>query len=749
MKNTFIARLAQLIIIAALSATFIPPTARAQSIASWGANTFGQLGDATNSNRSTPVSVASITNATTIGTALRSSYAIKSDGTAWGWGYNTFGLLGDNSTTHRLVPVQVGTFSNVVGITGGWYHTVMLRSDGTVWSCGYNGLGQLGDGTTSDKNTPVQVSNLSSIKMVGAGQYFSLALKSDGTVWGWGDNASGQLGNGTNNSSNTPVQVSNLSSVTAIGTGLGIHAVALKRDGTVWAWGSGASGQLGNGANSNSNVPVQVSNLTSVTAVAVGYQFTLALKSDGTVWAWGNNNDGQLGNGTNNNSNIPVQVASLTNVIAISGGVFHGMAIKSDGTVWAWGYNGNNQLGDGTNNSSNVPVQVSGLTGMRRVAASLQHSLAMQGGADLKIESMTLTKAFGMAGDTATLTVTIANVGSTIANNFNLDVWFHRLAVPACGDTGSVTETIASLASGATLQFSYELTFPNDVGGYYARALVDSTCAVTENSESNNSMKVNYRTTLPNLQIQSVSVSPAEGAPGTLGTMTVVIQNLGQVDANSAFKLGLWYDRAGVAACGDPASVTINIPSLAAGASLTHEQTFTFGNTVGKRRALAYVDSDCDIDETNESYKQQVAANYNVLLPDLVIQSIELSPTSGEPGTTASLTVTIQNRGSVASGPFQLDTWYALATSPNCGDSGNQDEVINSLAAGATVSFTYEFEFPNGFRNYRVRVFVDSQCAVPESNENNNRGYKDYTVTRPPAPASIPPIPNSGTPTSP
>jgi hypothetical protein len=156
-----------------------------------------------------------------------------------------------------------------------------------------------------------------------------------------------------------------------------VHSLALKDDGTVWAWGYNGYGQLGNGTNTDSNVPVQVSGLTGITAIAWGGSHSLALKNDGTVWAWGYNGYGQLGNGTNTDSNLPVQVSSLTGITVIAGGSRHSLALKNDGTVWAWGYNGYGQLGNGTNTDSNVPVQVSGLTGITAIAGGGYHSLAI------------------------------------------------------------------------------------------------------------------------------------------------------------------------------------------------------------------------------------------------------------------------------------------------------------------------------------------------------------------------------------
>jgi hypothetical protein len=179
----------------------------------------------------------------------------------------------------------------------------------------------------------VQVSVLSGVTAIAAGQYQSLALESDGTVWDWGDNSYGELGNGTTTGSNTPVQVSWLHGVTAIAAGSG-HSLALTSNGTVygtvWSWGLNTSGQLGNGTYYNSRIPVQVSGLSGVTAIAAGEYHSLALNSDGTVSAWGYNVDGELGNNNSNiyYSDVPVQVSGLSGATAIAAGLIHSLALK-------------------------------------------------------------------------------------------------------------------------------------------------------------------------------------------------------------------------------------------------------------------------------------------------------------------------------------------------------------------------------------------------------------------------------------
>ncbi|MDR0791389.1 MAG: hypothetical protein LBE47_02495 [Methanomassiliicoccaceae archaeon] len=218
--------------------------------------------------------------------------------------------------------------------------------------------------------------------MVAAGSFHSLALKYDGTVWAWGDNSSAQLGDGTHTDRSTPVRVSGLTNVIAITAGAS-HSLALKSDGTVWAWGSNGNGRLGDGTTTERRTPVQVSGLTDVTAIAAGNIHSLALKSDGTVWAWGSNTLGRLGDGTTTERRTPVQVSGLTDVKAIAAGGNHSLALKGDSTVWSWGHNGHSQLGDNSSTDSSIPVQVRGLnnsgflTDVEAIAAGEYHSLAL------------------------------------------------------------------------------------------------------------------------------------------------------------------------------------------------------------------------------------------------------------------------------------------------------------------------------------------------------------------------------------
>jgi alpha-tubulin suppressor-like RCC1 family protein len=212
---------------------------------------------------------------------------------------------------------------------------------------------------------------------VATGQGQVIALRSDGTVWAWGENGSGQLGDGTTTDRNAPVAVTGLTGVVAIAAG-GAHSAAVKSDGTVWTWGENGSGQLGDGTVTTRLTPVQVTGVTGVVALAAGTNHMLALKSDGTVWTWGGNASGQLGDGTTGSRPVAAAVSGLTNVKALAAGPDHSLAVKTDGTVWAWGKNEAGQTGDGTTANRVTPSQVPGFTGVIEVAAGASHSVALK-----------------------------------------------------------------------------------------------------------------------------------------------------------------------------------------------------------------------------------------------------------------------------------------------------------------------------------------------------------------------------------
>ncbi len=402
--------------VAALVVLVCCAVARGADPYAWGNNSFGQLGDGSDTNQHLPVAVdrsgvLSGKVVTRIVAGGAHTMALTSEGKIYGWGYNGAGQLGDGTTINRSTPVAVDMRRELLGkfvtsISAGLFHTVALTSDGNVYAWGYNIYGQLGDGTTTSRTRPVAVDTTGAlfgkfVIAIAAAESHTAALTRDGLIYAWGRNNEGELGDGTTISRTTPVAVdmSGVLSgkiVTAIAVG-DEHTVALTSEGKIYTWGRNTYGQLGDGTVFNRTRPVAVdtSGVLSgkiVTAIAAGGDHTVASVSAGDVFAWGNNSYGQLGNGTITNNSMPVAVflggvlAGKTVTMIAAGGV-HTMAITSEGRAYAWGNNGYGELGDGstTNRTTPVAVNLIGALSSRivtAVAAGYYHTVGLLGPAN-------------------------------------------------------------------------------------------------------------------------------------------------------------------------------------------------------------------------------------------------------------------------------------------------------------------------------------------------------------------------------
>ncbi len=337
------------------------PSIPVGTVWAWGSLGASGLGDGTQKNSKIPVQVKSLNEVVEISTSGYHAVALKKDGTVWAWGLNSMGQVGDGTTANKYEPVKVSGLADVVSVAAGGDWSIAAKSDGSVWVWGSNALKKINpDAPKGIVTTPVKLS-LTGVKFVRASESMSFAVKNDGSVWQWGE--------GFQFFSVVP-GLTGVKDITP-------NYHALKTDGTVVTFST----------NINSVTPVY--SLSDVVFISGGKSHALAVKADGTVWAWGTTSDGtnnlygQLGDGTNTvrtSLGIPTQVAGISDAIAVGAGSGHSLALKKDGTVWAWGYNYYGQLGNGTdgqNSNKYVPTQVSGLTGVTLIDGGKYASFAV------------------------------------------------------------------------------------------------------------------------------------------------------------------------------------------------------------------------------------------------------------------------------------------------------------------------------------------------------------------------------------
>lgn len=353
------------------------------TVACWGSNMYGQLGNDGNGANATPVTVAGLTGVIAITAGHSHTCALRSSGTVACWGNNLSAQLGLEawSPASSSTPRTVAGLSGVTSLTAGGHHNCAL-SGTTVRCWGSNWDGELStDVAGGTEATPVVIPGLGSVTAVSSGNRHACAVSDDGTVRCWGNNVGGKLGDGTyfDGPSSGPVVVAGLSGPATISAG-GDHTCALTGDHQPRCWGDNGAGQIGNGITTRSLVPTAVPGLEPVGSVAVGADHRCAVVADATVRCWGDNRSGRLGDGTGTSSAVPRPVSGLTGVAAVSTGTSHSCAVRTDGTVACWGSNESHQLGVdlGWSSRSLVPVTVPDLTGVVAVATGGSHTCALR-----------------------------------------------------------------------------------------------------------------------------------------------------------------------------------------------------------------------------------------------------------------------------------------------------------------------------------------------------------------------------------
>ena len=334
----------------------------ATNLYTWGLNTYGQLGVDTTTSSSSAALVSSGSDAVCWSfpsAGISSTAVVKKDGTLWTWGRNNNCQLGNGTSTDRSSPGTVaGGGTNWSKVSIGEFSTGAIKTDGTLWTWGNDAFGSLGSGVVTTRNSPATTSgggtNWCQISMRTRN---AAGIKTDGTLWTWGIGTCGVLGNGSVGGCNSPATTAGGGTNWCFVNVGSDHMVAVKTDGTLWTWGRNGYGQLGDGTTTNRCSPGTVAGGgTTWCTAAADFYFVGAIKTDGTLWTWGRNVSGQLGTGNTTSRSSPgTTTGGGTNWCSISAGSEFFAALKTDGTLWTWGCNAAGQLGDGTTTSRFSP----------------------------------------------------------------------------------------------------------------------------------------------------------------------------------------------------------------------------------------------------------------------------------------------------------------------------------------------------------------------------------------------------------
>ena len=418
----------------------------------WGRNNYGQLGNGTTTERTTPglVNLPTGTTATAIAAGYGHAYALTSTGTVYAWGQGGFAQIGDGATSNRSTPVQVHLPTGVTptAITAGLDHGLALADSGDVYAWGRNNYGQIGDGTTTNRTTPVQVhlptGTTATVVVSGAAADHSFAVVTGGEVYAWGRNQQGQLGDGSITNRTAPVLVSIPTTAAATGAlaaGLTSSAGVVNYQPAL-GWGANDVGQVGDGSTTERHTAVDVAFPpgTVLTDIAAGYSHSLAVDDTGVAYAWGANNQGQLGTGDTTAQDSPVPVTGFptgTRIIAVTAGQFHSVALADDGTVYAWGGNSQSELGDGTSTNRLTPVEVTGFpagTIVTAISSHNVHTVAVTSTGDVYAWG---NNTYGQIGNGTTVVQTTATEVTLPAEELVVDVAAGALHTAIVTDSGS------------------------------------------------------------------------------------------------------------------------------------------------------------------------------------------------------------------------------------------------------------------------------------------------------------------------
>ena len=524
------------------------------SLWAWGSNQMAQLGDYSTVDRKTPKRIGTDTTWEFIAAGNYSSFGIKKNGTLWAWGNNGDGQTGQgNTTTYTYsVPIQVGVDNDWVFVTSKASKAFAIKTNGTLWAWGKStsGLGGgLGDGTTTSRSAPVQIGTDNDWAAVSVGYYHSIALKMDGSLFAWGYNSSGQVGDGTTVDKLSPVVVGTHKFV-RISAG-NTHNLAIKPDGTLWSWGrNSAGGGLGNGTTSSSS-PIMISSSTDWKMVQT-YQYTNhGLKNNGTRWGWGYGDFGVLGSGSTGNVTTITQLGTETDWNFVSVGESHTLALKKNAAIWAWGRNLYGEFGNNaTINQQLIPVQVMApcLLLCPPTYTTLTHSICdgasyLFNGINRTTAGVYLDTLIAVTGCDSIITLNLS-ITNTITPSINI---ISDLGNSICsGTTVTFTATVVNGGSSPTYQWKKNSLNVGTGTTYTVSNLLNSntvSCILTSNATCATPLTVTSNSiifTVTNTLVPSVVIGTTSNTIcGSSAVFTTTITNGGSTPAYQWKKNGI------------------------------------------------------------------------------------------------------------------------------------------------------------------------------------------------------------------